>query len=78
MTVLVLGGTSESSQRGYSDLATQLVTAGHQLTMLKEEEINLETAFLELTRSQSRPEHTSWPTAKRSMSFGRQECPRSS
>ncbi|HMP08669.1 MAG TPA: ABC transporter ATP-binding protein, partial [Lacipirellulaceae bacterium] len=34
----------------YSDLATQLVGAGHRLTMLKEDEINLETAFMALTK----------------------------
>jgi len=31
-------------------LATALVTAGHKLTMLKEDEINLETAFMALTK----------------------------
>jgi ABC-2 type transport system ATP-binding protein len=34
----------------YSDLATILVQAGHKLTMLKEDEINLETAFMALTK----------------------------
>jgi ABC-2 type transport system ATP-binding protein len=34
----------------YSQLATVLVTAGHKLTMFREEEINLETAFMELTK----------------------------
>jgi ABC-2 type transport system ATP-binding protein len=34
----------------YSDLATLLVQAGHKLTMLKEEELNLETAFMALTK----------------------------
>jgi ABC-2 type transport system ATP-binding protein len=34
----------------YSELATLLVGAGYRLTMLKEEEINLETAFLTLTK----------------------------
>ena len=33
-----------------SDIATALVSAGHRLTMLKEDEINLETAFMALTR----------------------------
>ena len=32
-----------------SELASALVAAGHRLTMLKEEEINLETAFMTLT-----------------------------
>ncbi|MCH2119280.1 MAG: ABC transporter ATP-binding protein [Pirellulales bacterium] len=34
----------------YSQLATVLVAAGHKLTMFREEEINLETAFMELTK----------------------------
>jgi ABC-2 type transport system ATP-binding protein len=37
-------------QHDYSELATSLVTAGHRLTMLKEDEINLETAFMALTK----------------------------
>jgi ABC-2 type transport system ATP-binding protein len=42
--------TLADGQREYSDLATQLVTAGHQLTLLREEELNLETAFMALTK----------------------------
>jgi ABC-2 type transport system ATP-binding protein len=38
-------GTSD-----YSDLATLLVTSGYRLTLLKEQEINLETAFMMLTK----------------------------
>ena len=34
----------------YSDLPTVLIEAGHKLTLFKEEEINLETAFLALTK----------------------------
>jgi ABC-2 type transport system ATP-binding protein len=34
----------------YSELATALVEAGHRLTLLREEEINLETAFMALTK----------------------------
>ena len=34
----------------YSDLAGLLLEAGYRVTMLKEEEINLETAFLTLTK----------------------------
>ncbi|MGI9458072.1 MAG: ATP-binding cassette domain-containing protein, partial [Aeoliella sp.] len=33
-----------------SDLAAALISAGHRLTMLKEDEINLETAFMALTK----------------------------
>ena len=42
--------TLNDGQQDYSDLATALVTAGHKLTMLKEDEINLETAFMALTK----------------------------
>jgi ABC-2 type transport system ATP-binding protein len=34
----------------YSDLATILVQAGHKLTLFREEEINLESAFMALTK----------------------------
>lgn len=34
----------------YSDLPTLLVTNGHKLTVFKEDEINLETAFMALTK----------------------------
>ena len=34
----------------YSDLPTLLVQAGHKLTLFKEDEINLETAFMALTK----------------------------
>jgi len=34
----------------YSELATMLIEAGHRLTLLREEEINLETAFMTLTK----------------------------
>ncbi len=34
----------------YSDLASVLVAAGHKLTLFKEDELNLETAFMALTR----------------------------
>jgi ABC-2 type transport system ATP-binding protein len=42
--------TLVNGQQDYSDLATALVTAGHKLTLLKEEEMNLETAFMALTK----------------------------
>jgi ABC-2 type transport system ATP-binding protein len=35
----------------YSDLATMLVQAGYKLTLLREQELNLETAFMRLTRA---------------------------
>jgi ABC-2 type transport system ATP-binding protein len=34
----------------YSDLPTVLVSAGHRLTLFQEEELNLETAFMALTK----------------------------
>jgi ABC-2 type transport system ATP-binding protein len=42
--------TLTDGQADYSDLATSLVAAGHKLTLLKEEELNLETAFMALTK----------------------------
>ncbi len=36
--------------RDYADLASALVTAGQKLTLFKEEEINLETVFMALTK----------------------------
>jgi ABC-2 type transport system ATP-binding protein len=42
--------TLADGQLDYSDLATALVTAGHKLTLLQEDEINLETAFMALTK----------------------------
>ncbi|MBN2024621.1 MAG: ABC transporter ATP-binding protein [Pirellulales bacterium] len=43
-TALVEGATD------YSELPTELVKAGHKLTLFKEEELNLETAFMALTK----------------------------
>jgi ABC-2 type transport system ATP-binding protein len=34
----------------YSDLPSLLIGAGHKLTLFREEEVNLETAFMELTK----------------------------
>jgi ABC-2 type transport system ATP-binding protein len=34
----------------YSDLPTLLIQAGYRLTVFKEDEINLETAFMALTK----------------------------
>lgn len=42
--------TLANGEREYSDLATQLVGAGYRLTLLREEELNLETAFMTLTK----------------------------
>src|SRR4051812_49270991 len=42
--------TLADGQLDYSDLATQLVAAGHRVTLLREEELNLETAFMVLTK----------------------------
>jgi ABC-2 type transport system ATP-binding protein len=39
-----------SGVRDYSDLPTLLITAGHKLTLFREEELNLETAFMVLTK----------------------------
>jgi ABC-2 type transport system ATP-binding protein len=45
LTVTLVNG-----QLDYSDLAGALVGAGHKLTLLREEELNLETAFMALTK----------------------------
>jgi ABC-2 type transport system ATP-binding protein len=45
LKVTLANGHSE-----YSDLATMLVNAGHRLTLFREEELNLETAFMTLTK----------------------------
>ncbi|MFO0791663.1 MAG: ABC transporter ATP-binding protein [Pirellulales bacterium] len=42
--------TLTDGQVDYSDLATMLVNAGHRLTLFREEELNLETAFMALTK----------------------------
>ena len=42
--------TLKSEVQDYSELPTTLVTAGFKLTLFKEEELNLETAFMELTK----------------------------
>jgi ABC-2 type transport system ATP-binding protein len=42
--------TLANGQPDYSDLASVLVAAGHKLTLLREEELNLETAFMALTK----------------------------
>jgi ABC-2 type transport system ATP-binding protein len=42
--------TLVDGQEDYSDLATLLVSAGHKLTLLREDELNLETAFMALTK----------------------------
>ena len=45
LTVTLVNG-----QQDYSDLAELLVGAGHKLTLLREQELNLETAFMTLTK----------------------------
>lgn len=46
----VLAVTLKPEAQDFSDLATQLILAGQKLTMFKEDEINLETAFMEITK----------------------------
>jgi ABC-2 type transport system ATP-binding protein len=45
LTVRLTDGETE-----YSELASLLVGAGHRLTLFREEELNLETAFMALTK----------------------------
>jgi ABC-2 type transport system ATP-binding protein len=42
--------TLKEGTQDYSTLPTLLIQAGHRLTMFKEDEINLETAFMALTK----------------------------
>lgn len=42
--------TLVDGQKEYSDLATMLIHSGHRLTLFCEEELNLETAFMALTK----------------------------
>jgi ABC-2 type transport system ATP-binding protein len=42
--------TLKEPTKDYADLSTLLVQAGHKLTMFKEDELNLETAFMTLTK----------------------------
>jgi ABC-2 type transport system ATP-binding protein len=42
--------TLRENAADYSDLPTLLIDAGHKLTLFREEEINLETAFMALTK----------------------------
>ncbi|HVU87252.1 MAG TPA: ABC transporter ATP-binding protein [Pirellulales bacterium] len=46
----VLTVTLAPDVQDYSDLPSLLIGAGHKLTLFKEEEVNLETAFMELTK----------------------------
>ncbi|HVX11833.1 MAG TPA: ABC transporter ATP-binding protein [Pirellulales bacterium] len=46
----VLTVTIAAGETDYSHLAGALIGAGFQLTLFKEEEVNLETAFMELTK----------------------------
>jgi ABC-2 type transport system ATP-binding protein len=42
--------TLKVGARDYADLATMLITNGHKLTLFKEDELNLEGAFMALTK----------------------------
>ena len=42
--------TLREGTQDYSDLPTLLIQAGYKLTLFREEEINLETAFMALTK----------------------------
>jgi ABC-2 type transport system ATP-binding protein len=46
----VLTVTMAATVEDYSDLPSLLIGNGHRLTLFKEDEVNLETAFMELTK----------------------------
>jgi ABC-2 type transport system ATP-binding protein len=50
ITVTLVEPPKDGSPQDYSELASVLVKAGHKLTLLREDEINLETAFMALTK----------------------------
>jgi ABC-2 type transport system ATP-binding protein len=50
LTVTLVEAPKDGDPQDYSELASMLVTAGHKLTLLREDEINLETAFMALTK----------------------------
>lgn len=54
--------TLKKDVEDYSDLPTLLVQAGHKITMFREEEINLESAFMALTKGMGQ-QISSEPTA---------------
>jgi ABC-2 type transport system ATP-binding protein len=50
LTVTLVENHQDGGPQDYSDLASMLVKAGHKLKLLREDEINLETAFMALTK----------------------------
>ncbi|RCS41290.1 ABC transporter ATP-binding protein [Bremerella cremea] len=54
--------TLKKDVEDYSDLPTLLIQAGHKITMFREEEINLESAFMALTKGMGQ-QISSEPTA---------------
>jgi ABC-2 type transport system ATP-binding protein len=46
----IIVATLKAGTTDYSDLATMLIQSGQRLTMFKEDELNLETAFMALTK----------------------------
>jgi ABC-2 type transport system ATP-binding protein len=50
LTVTLVENHQNGGIQEYSDLASMLVKAGHKLKLLREDEINLETAFMALTK----------------------------
>jgi ABC-2 type transport system ATP-binding protein len=50
LTVTLVESKNGGGPQDYSELASMLIKAGHKLKLLREEEINLETAFMTLTK----------------------------
>jgi ABC-2 type transport system ATP-binding protein len=50
LTVTLVEPSTNGNPQDYSDLASLLVQSGYKLTLLREDEINLETAFMALTK----------------------------
>ncbi|MBA2115858.1 ABC transporter ATP-binding protein [Bremerella alba] len=62
--------TLKKEAEDYSDLPTMLVQAEHKITMFREEEINLESAFMALTKGMGQQAATKPPTTEPSKEEG--------
>ena len=49
--------TLKEGVEDYSGVAGDLVAAGHRITLFREEEVNLESAFMALTKAMKTPKN---------------------
>jgi len=57
--------TLKKEAEDYSDLPTMLIQAGHKITLFREEEINLESAFMALTKGMGQQVAASVPSTSK-------------